>query len=72
VVAVSSPVVRYAGKTETVDASIVSCPVWNAFIRLCQHEPMCNASVSEYTQWEDDISRGVVGLDETYVPLKMI
>jgi hypothetical protein len=67
-----APVVRYAGKTEIVDASIVSCPLWNAFIRLRLHKPIRNASDPLYAQWVDDIGQGVAGFDETYVPLDMI
>jgi hypothetical protein len=67
-----APVVRYAGKTETVNASIVSCPVWNTFIRFRLHKPIHNASDPKYPEWVEDIGQGVVGLDETNIPLDMI
>jgi hypothetical protein len=67
-----APVVRYGGKSETIDASIVSCPLWRSFSLLRLYEPIRNASDPEYARWVDDIGQGAMGFDQTDVPLDMI
>jgi len=68
----TAPVVRSAGKTETIEPSIVSSPLWPSFTVLRLDQPIRNASDPDYAQWVDDIGQGCVSLDETDVPLDMI
>jgi len=64
--------VRYAGKSETIDASIVSSPLWPSFPILRLDRPIHNSSDLHYARWFDDISQGSKLLDETDIPLDMI
>jgi hypothetical protein len=68
----TAPVVRYAGKSETIEASIVSSPLWPSFSILRLDRPIRNASDPDYAQWVDDIGQGSELLDETDIPLDMI
>jgi len=65
-------VVRYAGKSETIEASIVSSPLWLSFSILHLDRRICNASDPEYAQWVDDIGQGFERLDETDIPIDMV
>jgi hypothetical protein len=68
----TAPIVRFAGKTETIEASIVSSPLWPSFSILRLDQAIRNASDPEYARWVDEIGQGSVTRDETELSLDMI
>ena len=67
-----APVVRGAGKSETINASIRSSQLWPFFSHLKLYAPIRNASDLDYATWVDTIGQGNNLADEYNVSLDKI
>jgi len=67
----TAPIVHFACKTGTIEASIVSSPWWQSFSILHLYQPIRNASDPIYARWVDDIGQGSVTRDECENSLDM-
>jgi len=68
----TAPIVCYAGKTLTIEASINSSPLWSSYSVLCLNQPVRNTSDTKYALWVDEIGQGSVTRDENDISLDMI
>jgi len=68
----TAPIVCFAWKTQTIEASIVSSPVWLSFSILCLYQQLRNSSDPEYARWVDVTGQGSLIRDETEICLDMI
>jgi len=53
-----APVVKNGGKTEIIEASIRSSPLWKHFALIRLYTPIRNASDPTYAAWVDSIGDG--------------
>jgi len=67
-----APIAPFNGKTETVQASIVSSLLLLSLSILCLDQAVHIAYDPEYTWWGDDIDPGFVTRNETEMSLDMI
>jgi len=67
-----APVIGVGGRRETIDTSIVFCPLWPSSLLLRLYTPICNSSNPDYSQWIENIGHCTVGIDNADISLNMI